>query len=162
MDRLDPRQETLEVTAGTNTPSGTPVTDDYLATSDRPSPVLRHEAFVLLQPGRNLPEIVTAAFRCNETTYLVEEEVDKLRSLAAHPAVVYVEAPRPMGEDVDRSVPKPGRIWYGCDPAAHCPELASLSASSIPAGLTGSSRIFKSPRREICQRRAFLRFVTRL
>jgi subtilisin family serine protease len=66
-----------------------------------------HRAFVLLQPGAKLPADIVAgrAIEMNESVFIVEAKVDALRRIAAHPAVVYVEAPRPMGEDLDTSVP---------------------------------------------------------
>jgi hypothetical protein len=65
-----------------------------------------HRGFVLLQPGQQgLPDFfVGTAIRMNDSVFIVEANLNILRQLAAHPGVVYVEAPRPIGEDLDTSV----------------------------------------------------------
>ncbi len=60
----------------------------------------------------------------NESVFIVEAELDLLRKIASDPAVVYVEAPRPVGEDLDRSV------------SATKANALSTSPSGTP-GLTG-------------------------
>nr|WP_050780953.1 S8 family serine peptidase [Bradyrhizobium sp. ORS 278] len=60
---------------------------------------------MLLQPGTGLPEFTGHAVQINESVFIVEADLDTLRWLAEYPSVVYVEAPRPMGEDLDTSVP---------------------------------------------------------
>jgi subtilisin family serine protease len=114
MARLDPRFETL----GNGGPASLPILEGRWRYPDWPPELhpigVKHRAFVLLQPGQRLPDFVQQnAVQLAEAIYIVEGELDLLRSLANHPAVVYVEAPRPIGSELDTSVKdtKADQLW---------------------------------------------------
>jgi subtilisin family serine protease len=126
MSRIDPRFETLEAEAlAEGEIEGEPTWPERLRPIGR-----RHQAFVLLQPGRRLPDYLLAdSLQFNDTTYLVEADISRIRSLATEDAILYVEAPRPMGSDLDTSVPATNadQLWTAAIPP--------LSGSGVVVGI---------------------------
>jgi subtilisin family serine protease len=104
--RLDPRFETTAASSGLSAQElDTEVYGSWPQHLHPRGPY--HRAFVLLQPGSALPTDLFAgrAIQMNESVFIIEADLDTLRRLSIHPAVVYIEAPRPIGEDLDKSVP---------------------------------------------------------
>src|SRR5262249_53755925 len=71
-------------------------------------------AIMLLVAGRTLASLVERnSVRLLDDTFIGEGNLDRLRALASHPDVVYVEAPRPASEELVDSVTatKADRNW---------------------------------------------------
>lgn len=135
--RLDPRIETIAASGGVPADSrDTEVFRDWPQKLHPRGPNQR--AFVLLQPGAGLPDFAFAhVVQMNESVFIVEADLDTLRELAARPAVVYVEAPRPMGEELDTSVSATKADALSSPPSG----VAGLTGSGVVVGIVDTGGI---------------------
>jgi subtilisin family serine protease len=106
MNRLDPRFETI---AATGSPREIAESEMSIERDAWPPDLHpngeEHRAFVLLQPGARLPDFFTGyRVQLNESVFIIEADLSMLRRLAGNESVVYIEAPRPMDEELDTSV----------------------------------------------------------